>query len=95
MDMSLILNSDSTVFPSYIEHADAQEQHDASLLDRYLGIMETNRTSSHFVPNDALLALDMAGFIRSKLAQDDYTPSLSTARLALALVQHQQLAPVQ
>lgn len=83
--MSLILNNAPPIQYRPVEHD--QDLHDAALLDRYLFIMESNKSSTNFVPNDALVALDMANGIAATLANAPCAPRISTARLALALVQ--------
>lgn len=93
--MSLILNNDSTTLWNLYDDGPGEDQRDAALLDRYLAIMETNKKSSRFVPNDALLALDMAEFARGQLSPECRRPHVSTARLAMSLVQPQQLMPIQ
>lgn len=95
--MSLILNNDSTSVWNFYDDGPGEDGRDALLLDRYLAIMETNRKSSRFVPDDALLALDMAGFVRGQIGQMPHCrPQVSIARLSLALVQsRQQEAPIQ
>lgn len=94
--MSLILNNTSTSVCSLYNDGPGEEEREALLLDRYLAIMEMNRKSSRFVPDDALLALDMAGFVRGQLSATQHCrPQSSIARLALALVQPKQTAPIQ
>ena len=93
--MSLILNNDSTSVWNLYDDGPGEDQRDAAMLDRYLAIMETNKKSSRFVPNDAMLALDMAEFARGRLARDCKRPQISVARLAMSLVQPQQLLPIQ
>lgn len=93
--MSLILNNDLNLFNS-LHDVDIQEKHpDVERLDRYLAIIETNKKSSQFVPNDAYLALDMAGFAMGKLNDRRDSAAISAARLALALVQPCRQIPVQ
>ena len=93
--MSLILNNDSTSVWNLYDDGPGEDQRDAALLDRYLAIMETNKKSSRFVPNDAMLALDMAEYARAQLAKGGCRPQISVARLAMSLVQPQQLLPIQ
>lgn len=93
--MSLILNNDSNTSWSIYDASPGEDVRDAALLDRYLAIMETNKKSSRFVPNDALLALDMAEFARGQLARDCRRPQISIARLAMSLVQPQNQMPIQ
>ena len=81
--MSLIINNDSTELWKFYDDSPNSDAHDVAMLDRYLAVMENNRNSNRFVPNDAMLALDMAGFVSGK----SFKPRMSTARLSLALVQ--------
>ncbi|MBD5627373.1 MAG: hypothetical protein HDQ90_07855, partial [Desulfovibrio sp.] len=53
------------------------------------------KNASRFVPNDAAVALDMAGFVRRRVGGGRPGPALSTARLALALVQPGEEMPTQ
>lgn len=92
--MSLILN-DTTLLNSCV-HDEAEEgQNELEFLNRYLSIIETNKQSSRFVPDDAFLALDMAGFVRGCLSGDGQKPGVSAARLALKLVQPCCRGPMQ
>lgn len=94
--MSLILNNASTPMWSLYDDGPGEGEREAFLLDRYLAVMEMNRKSCRFVPDDALLALDMAGFVRGQLnAMPNCRPQASIGRLALALVQPGQTAPIQ
>lgn len=93
--MSLVLNNDSSPQWNIYDDGPINDLRDAALLDRYLAIMETNRKSSRFVPDDALLALDMAGFVRNRIGNTPDRAPVSAARLALALVQPHKQAPVQ
>lgn len=93
--MSLILNYDSSPQWNAYDCGPVEDSRDAALLDRYLAIMEANKKSSRFVPDDALLALDMAGFVRGQIGAKRPAPKVSAARLALALVQPQQHTPLQ
>ncbi|MDO5484018.1 MAG: hypothetical protein Q4F27_03835, partial [Desulfovibrionaceae bacterium] len=36
-------------------------------LTRYLTVLEENKKAASFVPDDAMMALDMAGFVRNRL----------------------------
>lgn len=84
--MSMILN-DNLNFDNYPQDMDLRENSpDIDRLERYLAIIETNKKSCQFVPNDAYLALDMAGFAMGQLGSRSM-PLVSTPRLALALVQ--------
>lgn len=84
--MSLILNNISTPTWNMLD-GPGDDYRDAQMLDRYLAIMETNKAASRFVPNDVMLALDMVGFVRDHLAGANSAAKVSTARMALALVQ--------
>lgn len=85
--MSLILNDLSHASSSLLEDGTVEDQRDLIQLDRYLAIIETNKKSCRFVPNDALMALDMAGFVRDRLAGAQTGTKVTAARLALSLVQ--------
>ena len=93
--MSLILNHMS--FEPLAKRPDEPPgtHQDLSKIDRYLDILEDNKNASRFVPNDAAVALDMAGFVRSRVGGGRPAPALSTARLALALVQPCEETPPQ
>lgn len=93
--MSLILNSGTTPQWNIYEDGPAEDLRNAELLDRYLAIMESNRKSSRFIPDDALMALDMAGFVRGQIDNSRHGQPVSAARLALALVHSQPQAPMQ
>lgn len=93
--MSLILNSDLSVHCTPVDYGAGQDYRDAARLDRYLAIMETNKLASRFVPDDALLALDMANSVCARLSGASAGPGLSAARLALALVQPRLQTPAQ
>lgn len=92
--MSLILNNDTTTSWNMAESPDNDDR-SAELLDHYLALMEINRKSARFVPDDALLALDMAGFVRDRISGHGVNPKVSVARMALALVQPMQASPIQ
>lgn len=93
--MSLILNNSSHTTLNPVEDYTAEDQLDLDRLDRYLALVEINKMASRFIPDDALLALDMAGFVRGNLPGGKPGATLSTARLALALAQNCQPLPVQ
>ena len=76
-----------------VDNAEAREN--LARLDRYVAILEDNKNATRFVPDDASLALDMAGFVRTRLRNGRGRPASSIARLALALVQRQPEAPTQ
>lgn len=84
--MSLSLNENLHV-PQHFNGEGSLEDHRAlAQLERYLAIIENNKKSCHFIPNDAMLALDMAGFVGSRIGSSPHS-GLSAARLALALAQ--------
>ncbi len=89
VDNSLFTSIDNVAGPAGEEHRDLVK------LDRYLAIIESNKDSCRFVPSDAMLALDMAGFVRGHIAGHSAQGSICASRLALALVQPCQRAPVQ
>lgn len=94
--MSLILNNTNSTQWSPPEDCQIEDLRAAASLDRYLAILEANRTASRFVPDDALLALDMAGFVSGAIRNSHLHSQVSTGRLALALVQpHTQQTPLQ
>ncbi len=93
--MSLIATDISFSSSNMHENGLEQDQRDMEKLDQYLAIAENNKKSSRFIPDDALLALDMAGFVRGCLAgKANHTP-VSAARLALSLAQPSHIAPMQ
>lgn len=93
--MSLTLNDRWPDARTFTEDETVEDQRDLHRLDHYLAIMETNRKSCKFVPDDALVALDMAGFVRGCLNGRKPSVSVSVARLALNLAQSPSRAPVQ
>lgn len=93
--MSLILNDNVNVKDLSQSFELRMNHPDIDRLDRYLAIIETNKKSSQFVPNDALLALDMAGFAMGQLKNRKNMPDISIGRLAMALVQPERTLPVQ
>lgn len=93
--MSLLTNDKWSDTRIYLEDDAVEDQRDLNRLDHYLAIMETNKKSSKFIPDDALLALDMAGFVRGCLNGKANSRPVSIARLALALVQGHNSPPVQ
>ena len=68
---------------------------DLARLTRYLAVLEDNKKATRFIPDDAALALDMAGFVRNRLHGGQTAPGSSLARLALALVHTAPEAPAQ
>lgn len=90
--MSLILNND--VMSSMPIYEDGEDER-AMYLERYLAVMETNRQSCAFVPTDALLAMDMVAFVSSRIRGNVENGRISTARLALSLVQPAERGPMQ
>lgn len=93
--MSLTIHESSPDISFMPDDGERQAERDIGRLNRYLAILENNRKACAFVPGDALLALDMAGFIRSRLNGVPSDPQISTRRLALSLVQSHPAAPVQ
>ena len=94
--MSLILNNNCSTQWNPPEDCQIEDLRNAAALDRYLAILEANMSSSRFVPDDALLALDMAGFVSGAIRNSSLRPQVSAGRLALALVQpHTQQTPLQ
>lgn len=93
--MSLILNHTSIEPLTKRPDEPPGSRQDLSQIDRYLDILKDNKTASRFVPTDAAVALDMAGFVRRRVGDGHLGPVLSTARLALALVQPCEELPPQ
>ena len=93
--MSLILNQLSLESLTQRPDEPPGTHQDLSQIDRYLEILKDNKNASRFVPNDAAVALDMAGFVRRRVGAGQSGQALSTARLALALVQPCEEAPTQ
>lgn len=95
MDMSLIITDASRTAKAAQDDANPEARLELARLTRYLAILEDNKKASRFVPDDAALALDMAGFVRNRLRGGRAAPGSSLARLALALVQTSPDAPAQ
>ena len=95
MDMSLIITDASRTAKAAQDDADPEARLELARLTRYLAILEDNKKASRFVPDDAALALDMAGFVRNRLRGGRAAPGSSLARLALVLVQTSPDAPAQ
>ncbi len=99
MDMSLIITDASRTAKAAQDDADPEARQELARLTRYLAILEDNKKASRFVPDDAALALDMAGFVRNRLRNrlrgGRAAPGSPLARLALALVQTSPDAPAQ
>lgn len=93
--MSLTTNDISFSSSSMNNTNIKQDQSDVDKLDLYLAVVENNKKSSRFIPDDALVALDMAGFVRGCLTGGARSSRVSTARLALSLVQPCPKAPIQ
>ena len=93
--MSLILNHTSFEPLSQRPDEPPGTRQELTKIDRYLDILEDNKNASRFVPNDAAVALDMAGFVRRRVGDGKPGPALSAARLALALVQPCEEMPTQ
>lgn len=94
MDMSLILNQPSLTPLKRTDEPPGREG-ELSNLDRYLAILEDNKKASRFVPDDAAVALDMAGFVRHRVSGGRAAFGISTARLALTLAQTAARTPTQ
>lgn len=60
---------------------------DIERLNRYLAILEDNKRACRFIPDDVAASLDMAGFVRDRLEGRQGNSGISTARLAIALIQ--------
>ena len=60
---------------------------DLNRLDSYLTVLEDNRKAARFVPNDAVLALDMARFVCGRLYGREDRSFIPVMRLAMSLVQ--------
>ena len=74
----------------------APEQRDLEALERYLAVLEANKKAGRTAVTDAVLALDMAGFVRGRLRESEGRPcGASAAVLALALVRRTVDAPDQ
>ncbi len=69
--------------------------HDLTLVERYLTVLEDNRKACRADLTDADMALDMAGFVRCKLRGSPEFPRMSSALMALALVRCVPDAPEQ
>ncbi len=93
--MALILNDISPTTLNPLEDWPDEQQRDIRRLARYLAVIEDNKKASLFVPNDALVALDMAGYALGKVSGSRNCVPVSAARLALALVQPTWQAPLQ
>lgn len=93
--MPLLVNTNTN--PSWNLYAEdiGGDQRDAALLDRYLAIVETNKQSCKFVPDDALLALDMVSFVRGQLNDGLLRPQMSVKRLVMALVKPGEQGEIQ
>ena len=65
--MSLIITDASRTAKAAQDDADPEARLELARLTRYLAILEDNKKASRFVPDDAALALDMAGFVRNRL----------------------------
>ena len=93
--MSLILNHASLGPLTQRPDEPPGTHQELSKIDRYLDILEDNKNACRFVPNDAAVALDMAGFVRRRVGGGRPGHVLSAARLALALVQPCEKMPPQ
>ncbi len=90
--MSMIQNNYSL---DTLSRQDDAVNEDLARLNRYLAILENNRKAASFVPDEALMALDMAEFVRQRLHDRNLQSSPSAARMALSLVQRPVRAPMQ
>ncbi len=77
------------------EDASTEDERNLARLNRYLAILENNKKAASCVPGEALIALDMAEFVRQRLHGQNFNAHPSTGRLALSLVQKSSGAPVQ
>lgn len=93
--MSLILNDTRWMSTAPGSGRVYDGQGNLSELDRYLAVLQDNKNSCKFVPNDAFVALDMASFVRDQLDGARIKARISTARLALSLAQPCEPAPIQ
>lgn len=71
------------------------EEHDLALIQRYLTVLEDNKKASRSAITDAGMAMDMAGFVRQQLQKPAQRPRISSALMALALVQRVPDGPQQ
>ena len=71
------------------------EEHDLALIQRYLTVLEDNKKASRSGITDAGMAMDMAGFVRQQLQKPAQRPRISSALMALALVQRVPDGPQQ
>lgn len=95
MDMSMIQTEISLTAKTAQDRSEMAHSEDLAMLDRYLSILENNKVASRFVPDDAMLALDMADTARRNLCGVHDKGGLSTGRLALSLVQPGWTHPTQ
>lgn len=91
--MSLIITDASRTAKAAQDDARPRGQTGTGRLTRYLAILEDNKKASRFVPDDAALALDMAGFVRNRLRGGRAAPGSLWRCLALALVQTSRTRP--
>ena len=85
--MSLIITDSFDATVQAPDPAYQENRRDLENLDRYLAIIEDNKNSCRFVPNDVSIALDMAGYVRGQLRGTPVKAPISAARMALALAQ--------
>lgn len=93
--MSMIQNNYSLDTLSRQDDAVNEDEQNLARLNRYLAILENNRKAASFVPDEALMALDMAEFVRQRLHDRNLQSSPSAAHMALSLVQRPVRAPMQ
>lgn len=93
--MSMIQNNYSLDTLSRQDDAVNEDEQNLARLNRYLAILENNRKAASFVPDEALMALDMAEFVRQRLHDRNLQSSPSAARMALSLVQRPVRGPMQ
>ena len=77
------------------EDSPTEDERNLARLNRYLAILENNRKAASFVPGEALIALDMAEFVRQRLHGQALDARPSAGRLAISLVQKGAALPVQ
>ncbi|SDF84197.1 hypothetical protein [Desulfovibrio legallii] len=78
------------------EPESAPARRDLEALERYLAVLEANRRAGRTAVTDAVLALDMAGFVRQSLREPGRRPcGVSPAVLAMTLVRRTVDAPEQ
>ena len=94
MNMSLLIRNTQQLDGSKKIRAPGEKE-TLQRIDSYLAVLEDNRNASRFVPNDALLALDMASFVCERLHGRQERRFIPAMRLSLSLVQTEQETAVQ